>query len=93
MPSVNCFVSKTLSKEVNFSKLVREWAETVGVAEADINFIVITDYHQFGQAFPVMIRLFLPSIWTKSEREKTLIALAKLIQLYFSITDQRTMYY
>ncbi len=89
MPIAHCSIRKELSEKADFSKLVKEWALSLQISETDITLNVIADYKQFGQQYPAMINLFLPSLWSKADIEKIQRTLSELLQKHLKIESDQ----
>ena len=85
MPIANCFIHKKYSIHADYQQLVREWAQVLQISETDITLNVITDHKQFGQQYPAMINLFLPSLWSEKDIEKIQRTLSELLQKHLKI--------
>lgn len=85
MPIANCYIRKQFSEKANYQQLVKEWALSLQIRETDITLNVISDFKQFGQQYPAMINLFLPSLWSESDIEKIQQTLSELLQKHLEI--------
>lgn len=85
MPIANCYIRKELSEKVDFSQLIKEWAHALKIRESDITLNVLSDFKQFGQQYPAMINLFLPSLWSEADIEKIQRTLSEMLQKHLEI--------
>ncbi|MGH1539774.1 MAG: hypothetical protein ACRBHB_05070 [Arenicella sp.] len=89
MPIANCIVahdSLSSSSSKGASSLVELWANESGKLSEHMTVNVVASYKQFGNKYPVMATLLLPSVWSDSDISLLQTGLAKALSRYFDVT-------
>lgn len=85
MPIANCFINQITVSSEDLDYLTKEWAETIGVNLKDISLTFIDVSQQTGQNYKVMVNLYLPTLWEKSNIETIQLSLDKLLKKYLKL--------
>ncbi|WP_233440898.1 hypothetical protein [Leptospira biflexa] len=85
MPIANCYINDLTITSNQLETLTKEWAETIEVDLKDICLSIIDVSQQAGQNYKVMVILFLPSLWDKSNIERIQLSLDTLLKKHFKL--------
>lgn len=69
MPIANCFINPN-TKISGSEFIVDELSENLGISAKDITINFIKSDLQVGKQYELMIFLFLPSLWSKEDKER-----------------------
>jgi hypothetical protein len=88
MPIATCFLNPKI--DINqISGLVTEWAGILEVEERDICINVITNFHQFGRDYEILVHLSLPSVWKEREIREIQTSLLGLLSRYCRVAPEK----
>lgn len=85
MPIANCYINDITITNKQLETLAKEWAETIEVDLKNICLSIIDVSQQAGQNYKVMVILFLPSIWDKTNIERIQLSLDKLLKKHLKL--------
>jgi hypothetical protein len=85
MPIANCYINQITISSQELDTLTKEWAETIEVDLKDICLSIIDVSQQTGQNYKVMVNLFLPTLWDKSNIERIQLSLDKLLKKHLKL--------
>lgn len=85
MPIANCIVTSDCRPDSN--NLIDLWANESGQPAEHMTINIITGTKQFGNRYPVMATLWLPSIWSRSDISSLQLGLATALAKYFNLTS------
>lgn len=88
MPIANCYVHTIKISSQQLETLVKEWAEIIEVDTKDICLTLIDISLQAGQQYKLMVNLFLPTIWSRSNIEKIQLSLHKLLKKHVKLKNE-----
>ncbi len=83
MPIANCIISSAC--QAGRGDLIALWANTAGQAAEHMTINIIEASQQFGNAYPIMATLYLPSLWPPAAISSLQIGLAKSLAEYYSL--------
>lgn len=89
MPIANCFIKEREIWISGLDSMAIEWAELIGADQKDICLNIITNFHQFGNQYSIMVNLYLPSLWSDSDVRRIQMGLVKVITKYLNISSDK----
>ncbi|MBT1703557.1 hypothetical protein [Chryseosolibacter indicus] len=60
-------------------QIIDSWAEEIGIESNDITINIITDFSQFGNSYPIMVNLYLPTIWNEESVKQIQLSLIEVL--------------
>jgi hypothetical protein len=87
MPIANCFCKKRKLSIKKMENMVNEWANIVGVDKKDICINMIKEYSQLGQKYPVLVNLYLPTLWSANDIKGIQLGLLKVLSKYLEVKE------
>lgn len=79
MPIVNCFVNLSI-KSLDLDSVVASWSEMAEINPKDITINLIELTSQSGNPYPMLVNLYLPTLWSNEQMHKITITLALSMQ-------------
>lgn len=83
MPIANCIVTSDCRQSPG--SLVELWASESGKSAEHMTVNIVTSDRQYGNQYPVMANLLLPSIWSNSDISRLQTGLAKALAKSFNV--------
>ena len=87
MSFANCFYKKRKLSLKKLENMVNEWASIVGVDKKDICINIIKEYSQLGQKYPVLVNLYLPTLWSPNDIKRIQLGLLKVLSKYLEVKE------
>ena len=85
MPIANCFIKSELTSILNHSKIVEDWAKSIGLETKDITINLISDFVQIGKTYEIMVNLYLPSHWSDENIKNIQVQLLNILIKHFNL--------
>lgn len=88
MPIANCYINQITVSNQKLEALTKEWATVIEVDISDICLSFVEVAAQTGQTYKIVVNLFLPSLWDKSNIEKIQLSLDILLKRHLQLESE-----
>jgi hypothetical protein len=88
MPIATCFAAKTVAAE-KIEEIVTEWAGISGTAKKDICITLVPYHLQGGQQYDMLVNLYLPTLWSKTDVKKIQLGLLKTLCKHLELAEEK----
>jgi hypothetical protein len=88
MPIANCFLTKKNDLlTAKGEEIITVWAQAINVDPSDITMNWITNFHQFGRSYAILVNLYLPTLWSERDIHAIQRSLQKTLTQLLAIEE------